>query len=64
MSGKSLDSDRGKKTSTQIVKDPLSFDIWISRNGQPDCDDDRIICVAISLLCYHRKNVLYCYYFF
>jgi hypothetical protein len=24
----------------------LSFKIWIFRNHQPDCDDDRIICVA------------------
>ena len=39
-SGKSLGSDRGKKTSTQKVKDPLSFEIWILRNSQPDCDDD------------------------
>ena len=39
-SGKNLGSDRGKKTSTQKVKDPLSFEIWILRNGQPDCDDD------------------------
>ena len=23
--------------------DPLSFEIWIFRNGQPDCDDDSII---------------------
>jgi hypothetical protein len=28
------------KTSTQKVKDPLSFEIWILRNSQPDCDDD------------------------
>ena len=36
--GKSLGSDRGKKTSTKKVKDPLSFEIWIFRNGRPDCD--------------------------
>jgi hypothetical protein len=47
-SGKSLGSDRGKKTSTQKVKDPLSFEIWILRNGQPDCDDDGIIFVAMT----------------
>jgi len=42
-SGKSLGSDKGKKTSTQKVKDPLSIEIWTFRNGQPDCDDDRRI---------------------
>jgi hypothetical protein len=25
------------------IKDPLSFEIWIFCNGQPDCDDDRSI---------------------
>jgi hypothetical protein len=35
MSGKSLGTDREKKTSTYKVKDPLAF-----RNGQPDCDDN------------------------
>ena len=33
-SDKSLGSDRGQKTSTQKVKDPLSFEIWIFLNGQ------------------------------
>jgi hypothetical protein len=47
MSGKSL-SDREKKTSTQKVKYPSSFEIWIFRNGQPDCDDDRRIFVAMT----------------
>ena len=47
-SGKSLDSDRGKKTSTQKIKDSLSFEIWIFRNGQLDCDDDHIIFVAMT----------------
>jgi uncharacterized membrane protein YqiK len=28
-SGESLGSDRGKKTSTEKVKDPLSFEMWI-----------------------------------
>ena len=42
-SGKRLCSDRGKKTSTYKLKDPLSFEIWIFRSGQPDCDDDRRI---------------------
>ena len=39
-SGKSLGGDRGKKTSTQKVKDPLSFEIWVFQNGRPDFDDD------------------------
>ena len=47
-SGKSLGSDRGKKTSMQKVKDPLSFEIWILQNGQPDCDDDCKIVEAMS----------------
>ena len=47
-SSKSLDSDRGKKTPTSKVKDPLSFEIWIFRNGQPDRDDDRRIFVAMT----------------
>jgi hypothetical protein len=47
-SGKSLGSDRGKKTPTSKVKDPLPFEIWIFRNGQPDRDDDRRIFVAMT----------------
>jgi hypothetical protein len=40
-------TDRGSKNkkikkSTQKVKDPLSFEIWIFRNGQEDYDDDRM----------------------
>ena len=30
---KSLGSDGGNKRSAQRVKDPLSFEIWIFRNG-------------------------------
>jgi len=30
------------------VKNPFSFEIWIFRNGQPDCDDDRRMFVAMS----------------
>jgi hypothetical protein len=48
-SGKRLGSDRGKKTPTYKVKDPLSFEIWIFRNDQPDCDtilDSVIICIS------------------
>jgi len=29
-------------------KHPLSFEIWIFRNGQPDRDDDRRIFVAMT----------------
>ena len=48
-SGQSLGNDRGMKTSTQKLKDPLSFEILIFRNGLPDRDDDRKICVAMPL---------------
>ena len=41
-SGKSIGNDRGKKTSTKEANDSLSFEIWMFRNGQPDCDGDRI----------------------
>jgi hypothetical protein len=37
-----------KETSTLKVKDTLSFQIWIFRNGQPDRDDDRIIFVVMT----------------
>ena len=32
------------------IKDPLSLEMWIFRNGQPepDRDDDCIICVATT----------------
>jgi hypothetical protein len=36
-----------KNTSMLKVKDPLSFEIWIFRNGQPGYDDDRIIDVNL-----------------
>ena len=47
MSGKSLDSDRGRKTSTYKVKDPLSFEIWIFRNDQPEFYDYREIAAGM-----------------
>jgi len=47
-SGISLVSDRAKKTSMLKVHDPLSFEIWIFRNGQPDCDGDLRIFVAMT----------------
>ena len=46
-SGKSLGNNRGKKQSTQKVKDPLSLEIWIFRNGQSDRDEDRKMFVLI-----------------
>jgi len=49
---KSIGSDRGKKTSTQKVKHPLSFEIWIIRNGYPHGDDDlRATQPCLSSLC-------------
>ena len=47
-SGESGGSDTGKKTYTKNVKDPSSFEIWIFRNGEPDGNDDHIICVPIA----------------
>ena len=47
-SGKSIDSDRGKKVSTYKVNDPESFKIWIFRNDQPNCDDARIFFVPMT----------------
>jgi hypothetical protein len=35
-----LDRQRGNKKSTKKVKEPLSFEIWIFRNDQPDLDGD------------------------
>jgi hypothetical protein len=32
----------------QKVKDSLSFEIWIFRSGQPDCDDDGVIFVVMT----------------
>jgi hypothetical protein len=34
ITGKSLGSDRGKKTSMQKVKDPLSFEIKITKTRE------------------------------
>ena len=47
-SSKNLGNDRRKKTYTQKVKDTLSFEIWILRNGQPNCDDDCKIFEAVT----------------
>ena len=44
----SIGSDRGKKISMSKVKHPLSFEVWIFRNGQPDCGDNRRIFVAMT----------------
>jgi hypothetical protein len=35
-------------------KDQLLFEIWIFRNGQPDCRDDHVIFIAMT---YPRNNV-------
>jgi hypothetical protein len=37
-----------ERKNLHIVKDPLSFEIWIFHNGQPDCDDDRRSFVAMT----------------
>jgi hypothetical protein len=31
-----------------FLKDILLFERWMFRNGQPDCDDDQIIFVAMT----------------
>ena len=46
-SGECFGSGSEDKTSTYIVKDPLSFEIWVFHNGQSDCDDDRRIVVTM-----------------
>ena len=50
-SGKSLGSDLEERKHLRT----LSYVIWIFRNGQPACDDDRIIFVAMTLKL--RSNV-------
>ena len=47
-SSKSIGSDRGKNTSTKIITDPLSFELWIFPNGQPNRDDNRRIVVMMT----------------
>ena len=48
-SSKSIVGDREKKKNLMLeVKDPLSFEIWIFRNGQAMRDDNRSIFVAIT----------------
>ena len=37
-----------ERTNLHIVKYPLSFEIWIFHNGQPDRDDDLKIFVATT----------------
>ena len=49
--GKCLVDDKGKKKSTKKVKDPLSFEKWIFRNGQPDCDDRALTCNMENCIC-------------
>jgi hypothetical protein len=38
-----------ERNHTQKVIDPLPFEIWIFRNGQPVYNDDRIFVVATTL---------------
>jgi hypothetical protein len=38
-----------ERKHTQKVIDPLPFEIWIFRNGQPVYNDDRIFFVATTL---------------
>ena len=45
--GKSVGS-KGEKKHLLKVKHILSYDIWIFRNDQPDCDDDRNFFVAMT----------------
>ena len=48
-SSKSIVGDREKKKNLMLeVKDPLSFEIWIFRNGQTVRDDNRSIFVPIT----------------
>ena len=47
-SDKNLDSDRRNTKSRQNRRHPLSFEIWIFRNSQPDRSDDHIIFAAIT----------------
>lgn len=39
-SSNSLVSERGKRESALMRKDPLLFEKYIFGNGQPVCDDD------------------------
>ena len=47
---KSICNYRGKKRKKlrKKVKDPLSIEIWIFRNGQPDRDHDDKMFVAMT----------------
>jgi hypothetical protein len=54
--GQSLVGDRGMKKIDVKSKDPLSFEIWIFRNGQPDHDDNRIIFVATTSKLTYRST--------
>ena len=47
-SGKSSDSDGEKKVSTYKVNNPETFEIWIFRNDQPNCDDAHIYFVPMT----------------
>jgi hypothetical protein len=53
---KRLGSDKGKKKSTLKVKYPLSFEIWIFRNGQSYCDE---VCSDIIIITNGENSELY-----
>ena len=36
----------------------MSFEIWIFRSGQPDCDDDRVIFVPMTSIEEQRSLAL------
>jgi hypothetical protein len=57
-SSKSIVGDREKKRKLVIeVKDPLSFEIWIFRNGQTVRDDNRSILLLLDLTIYMSNTV-------
>ena len=56
-SGKSIGTQRGKKTSTSKVHSLFSFEIWIFHSGHPDCDNYLIIFEAIASTYVQRSLV-------
>jgi hypothetical protein len=47
-----LEQATGGKDEPNKVKDPLSFEIWIFRNGQQDYDDHRRIFFVSCTFCF------------
>ena len=56
-SGKILVDDRREKKFTRKGNNPLPFENWIFRNGQPVHDDYRRIFVAMTSTLYHHSTV-------